>query len=60
MKTKIDSIDTTEPNSKNSFILQTSKDYDITYEAVEVYYNKYGNSKLFYEKLEEHLKTRSF
>lgn len=44
----------------NNFIANTSKDYDITYEAVEVYYNRYGSTALFYEKLEEHLKHRSF
>ena len=44
----------------NPFILQTSKDYDMTYEAVEVYYNRYGATPMLYEKLEQHLKERSF
>lgn len=44
----------------NPFIANTAKDYDISYEAVEVYYNRYGSTAMFYEKLEEHLKQRSF
>lgn len=61
MEAKIDLTDTNvQPIDINPFILQTSKDYDITYEAVEVYYEKHGNTQLFYEKLEEHLENRSF
>ena len=44
----------------NPFIANTAKDYDISYEEVEVYYNRYGSTATFYEKLEEHLKQRSF
>lgn len=44
----------------NPFILSTASDYDMTYEAVEVYYNKYGSTPMFYEMLEEHIKMRSF
>jgi hypothetical protein len=44
----------------NPFIANTAKDYDISYEAVEVYYSRYGSTEMFYEKLEEHLKQRSF
>lgn len=44
----------------NPFIANTAKDYDMTYEAVEVYHNRYGSTAIFYEKLEEHLKQRSF
>jgi len=44
----------------NPFIANTAKDYDINYEAVEVYYSRYGNTAMFYEKLEEHIKQRSF
>lgn len=43
----------------NSFIANTAKDYDMSYESVEVYYNRYGSTNEFYEKLEEHIKTRS-
>lgn len=41
----------------NPFISNTAKDYDMSYESVEVYYNRYGSTPQFYEKLEEHLKT---
>ena len=44
----------------NPFIANTAKDYDMSYESVEVYYNRYGSTNEFYEKLEEHIKTRSF
>ena len=44
----------------NPFIENTAKDYDMSYEAVEVYYNRYGSTAMFYEKLEEHIKQRSF
>lgn len=44
----------------NPFIASTAKDYDMSYEPVEVYYNRYGSTPMFYEKLEEHLKQRSF
>ena len=44
----------------NPFIASTAKDYDINYEAVKVYYNRYGSTPMFYEKLEEHIKQRSF
>jgi hypothetical protein len=44
----------------NPFIANTAKDYDMSYEAVEVYYNRYGSAPMFYEKLEEHIKQRSF
>jgi len=44
----------------NPFIASTAKDYDMSYESVEVYYNSYGNTPIFYEKLEEHIKQRSF
>ena len=44
----------------NPFIANTAKDYDMNYESVEVYYNRYGSTNEFYEKLEEHIKTRSF
>lgn len=43
----------------NPFIASTAKDYDMSYESVEVYYNRYGSTPMFYEKLEEHLKQRS-
>jgi len=43
----------------NPFIASTAKDYDMSYESVEVYYNSYGNTPIFYEKLEEHIKQRS-
>lgn len=49
-----------KPIERNPFIANVAKDYDILYEAVEAYYNQYGNTPLFYEKLEEHLKMRSF
>lgn len=44
----------------NPFIASTAKDYDMSYESVEVYYNRYGSTPMLYEKLEEHLKQRSF
>lgn len=44
----------------NSFIANTAKDYNMSYEAVEVYYNRYGSTAMFYEKLEQHIKQRSF
>jgi hypothetical protein len=44
----------------NPYIASTAKDYDVSYEEVEVYYNLYGSTPIFYEKLEEHLKQRSF
>jgi hypothetical protein len=44
----------------NPFIANTAKDYDMSYESVEVYYNRYGSTAMFYEKLEEHIKQRSF
>lgn len=44
----------------NHFIANTAKDYDMSYESVEVYYKRYGSTNEFYEKLEEHIKTRSF
>lgn len=44
----------------NPFIASTAKDYDMSYQSVEVYYNRYGSTSMFYEKLEEHLKQRSF
>lgn len=44
----------------NPFIANTAKDYDMSYESVEVYYNRYGSTNEFYEKLEEHINTRSF
>lgn len=47
-------------NNVNPFIANTAKDYDVNYELVEVYHNRYGSTNLFYEKLEEHIKTRSF
>ena len=44
----------------NPFIANTAKDYDMSYESVEVYYNRYGSTSTLYEKLEEHIKQRSF
>lgn len=44
----------------NPFIASTAKDYDMSYENVEVCYNRYGSTAMFYEKLEEHTKQRSF
>lgn len=44
----------------NPFIASTAKDYNMSYQSVEVYYNRYGSTPMFYEKLEEHLKQRSF
>jgi len=44
----------------NPFIESTAKGYDMSYEAVEVYYDRHGSTPLFYEKLEEHIKHRSF
>jgi hypothetical protein len=44
----------------NPFIISTAKDYDMSYESVKVYYDRYGSTPLFYEKLEEHIKHRSF
>lgn len=46
--------------STESFIQQTANDYDLTYLTVKEYYDKCFNqsSKLFYEKLEEHLKKK--
>lgn len=43
-----------------SFIQQTANDYDLTYLTVKEYYDNYfqQSSKLFYEKLEEHLETK--
>ena len=44
----------------NPFIASTARDYDMSYESVEVYYNQYGSTAMFYEKLEEHIKQRFF
>lgn len=46
--------------STECFISQTAEDYDLTYLTVKEYYEKYfnKNSKIFYEKLEEHLKLK--
>jgi len=46
--------------SSNPFIASTAKDYDMSYESVEVYYNRYGSTAMFYEELEKHIKQRSF
>lgn len=47
-----------EDNKKlNPFIVQTARDYDLDYEVVEDIFNKYQSN--FYEKLEEHIKTKS-
>jgi len=43
----------------NPFIASTAKDYDMCYESVEVYYNRYGSTPLFYLKLEDHIKQRT-
>lgn len=42
-----------------SFIANTARDYDMSYESVEVYYNRYGSTQIFYDKLEEHIEQRS-
>ena len=42
----------------NSFIKQTSVDYSIPYSEVERIYNQWGESDLFYEKLEEYITDR--
>jgi hypothetical protein len=47
-------------NAINPFIASTAKDYGISYAAVEVYYKIYGPTPILYDKLEEHLKQRSF
>ncbi len=44
----------------NHFIASTAKDFDMSYAAVEFYYNGYGSTPEFYDKLEEHIKMRSF
>ncbi len=41
---------------KNEFILQTAKDYDMSYREVEKIYKLY--QKDFYEKLEEFIEER--
>lgn len=41
----------------NSFIAQTAKDYDMSYEEVERIHTMYKDN--FYEKLEEQIKHRS-
>jgi len=38
---------------KNEFIKQTAKDYDLDYEIIRWFYDKYGLN--FYGKLEEYL-----
>jgi hypothetical protein len=72
LKTKFDMENKTSTNHENGndanrllaavnpFIANTAKDYDMSYESVEVYYNRYGSTAMFYEKLEEHIKQRSF
>ena len=39
--------------NSNPFIANTAKDYDLSYQAVETIYNRYGGTAMFYEKLEE-------
>lgn len=39
---------------------QVSIDYDITYDAVKIYYDRHGNTPDFYKALELHIKNRSF
>lgn len=41
------------------FVDSTAKDYDLDYEIVKLYYDKYGSTPMFYEKLEELIKTVS-
>lgn len=38
------------------FIIQTAIDYDVDESIVESIYEKWNDSGLFYEKLEEHIK----
>jgi len=45
--------------TKSPFIESTAKDYCMTYAEVEVYYNRYGSTPIFYEQLEIHIKQRS-
>lgn len=44
---------------KNPFIAQTADDYDLDYFTVEKFYNHYGNTPMFYEKLEEWIRDRA-
>lgn len=41
------------------FVKQTALDYDIDYDIVKKYYDKYGSTNMFYEKLEEEILIRS-
>jgi len=54
------SIENTMLCDGNPFIASTARDYDMSHELVEFYYNRYGSTSFFYEKLEEHIKQRSF
>ena len=45
---------------KNGFITQTAKDYDMSYDEVEIIYNKWSDEGLFYEKLEDYIKSRDY
>ena len=46
-------------SKKNQFIVNTAKDYDMSYGEVKSFYDKYGSSLLLYERLEEFIKTRA-
>jgi hypothetical protein len=41
-------------DTKNKFIAQTAKDYDVTPEIVKYFYDNFG-VELMYEKLEEYI-----
>jgi len=40
----------------NVFIQKVADKYDICHEAVEIYYNRFGNSPMFYNELDKHIK----
>lgn len=44
---------------ENTFIKQTSIDYDLPYHIVESIYKKWNDKGLFYEKLEEQLRENN-
>ncbi len=46
-------------NNTIPFVQQTANDYDIDYDVVKRYYNRYGSTPMFYEKLEDFIKTKS-
>lgn len=48
-----------EKSERYSFIAQTASDYNMSFELVESYYNKYSDATEFYKALESYIEHRA-